>query len=97
MGFVLLGAAWLIHQVDYFQRLFQDSLPPPDTKSMGRIEVLLKRADLFLSTVRFHHDDIKPMSRQLLLTGRKVSSDHHGGVLEYLSHQSLYGRIVCEQ
>ena len=96
MGLVLLGAAWLIHQVDCFQRLFQDGLRTPDTKSTGRIEVLPKRADLFLSTLRFHHDDIKPMTRQLLLKGRIVPSNRHGGVLEYLSHQSLYSRIVRE-
>lgn len=97
MGLVRLRAVWLIHEVDCFQRLFQDSLKPTDTKSTGRIKVLLKRADLLLSTLRFHHNDIKPMSRRLLLKGRNVPSNGHGGVLEYLSYQSLYSRIVREQ
>jgi len=86
MGFALLGAVWLIHQVDWFQCLFQDSLGSPDTKSTRRVEVFLKHADLFLSALRLYDDDIKPMSWQLLLKGRNVPSDRNGGVLEHLSH-----------
>jgi len=96
VGFVLLGAVWLIHQLDYFQRFFQDSLRPADTKSASRVEVLMKRPNLSLSVLRFHNDGIEPMSRQLLLEGQYVPSDHHGSALEYLSHQGLYGRIICE-